>query len=35
MRKSVLFGAKANVSLGTVPESLAFALFAGQLYGQN
>lgn len=35
MHKSVLFGAKANVSLGTVPESLAFALFAGQLYSQN
>lgn len=33
MHKSVLFGAKANVSLGIVPESLASALFAGQLYG--
>lgn len=35
MHKSVLFGAKANVSLGMVPESLASMLCAGQLYGQN
>jgi len=35
MHKSVLFGAKANVSLGMVPESLASTLCAGQLYGQN
>lgn len=33
MHKSVLFGAKANVSLGMVPESLTSTLCAGQLYG--